>query len=67
MRLEDNQHMQYTEGWTDGYRQAKEDLLEQLEVAADESTDPDVIFMYSRLIDLIESGDFLELQDREDD
>lgn len=59
--------MQYTEGWTDGYRQAKEDLLEQLEVAADESTDPDTIYMYSRLIDLIESGDFLELQEREEE
>jgi len=59
--------MQYTEGWTDGYRQAKEDLLEQLEEATDEATDPDVIFMYSRLIDLIESGDFLELQDREEE
>lgn len=67
MRLGVNQHMQYTEGWTDGYRQAKEDLLEQLEEAADKSTDPDVIFMYSRLIDLIESGDFLELQDREEE
>ena len=59
--------MQYTEGWTDGYRQAKEDLLEQLEIAANESTDVDVIYMYSRLIDLIESGDFLELQDREEE
>jgi hypothetical protein len=59
--------MQYTEGWTDGYRQAKDDLLEQLEAAADESTDPDTIYMYSRLIDLIESGDFLELQDREEE
>jgi hypothetical protein len=59
--------MQYTEGWTDGYRQAKEDLLEQLEAAADESTDPDTIYMYSRLIDLIESGDFLELQEREEE
>lgn len=59
--------MQYTEGWTDGYRQAKEDLLEQLEIAANESTDVDVIYMYSRLIDLIEDGAFLELQDREED
>ena len=59
--------MQYTEGWTDGYRQAKDDLLEQLEAAADESTDPDTIYMYSRLIDLIEDGNFLELQDREED
>lgn len=59
--------MQYTEGWTDGYRQAKDDLLEQLETAADESTDPDTIYMYSRLIDLIESGDFLELQDRDEE
>lgn len=59
--------MQYTEGWTDGYRQAKDDLLEQLEVAADGSKDPEVIHMYSRLIDLIESGDFLELQDREEE
>mgnify|MGYP000002529713 FL=1 len=59
--------MQYTEGWTDGYRQAKEDLLEQLEIAANESTDVDVIYMYSRLIDLIEDGNFLELQDREED
>jgi hypothetical protein len=59
--------MQYTEGWTDGYRQAKDDLLEQLEAAADESTDPDTIYMYSRLIDLIESGDFLELQEREEE
>jgi hypothetical protein len=59
--------MQYTEGWTDGYRQAKEDLLEQLEIAANDSTDVDVIYMYSRLIDLIEDGAFLELQDREED
>ena len=59
--------MQYTEGWTDGYRQAKEDLLEQLEIAANDSTDVDVIYMYSRLIDLIEDGNFLELQDREED
>lgn len=59
--------MQYTEGWTDGYRQAKDDLLEQLETAANDSTDVDVIYMYSRLIDLIEDGAFLELQDREED
>jgi hypothetical protein len=59
--------MQYTEGWTDGYRQAKEDLLEQLEIAANDSNDVDVIYMYSRLIDLIEDGAFLELQDREED
>ena len=59
--------MQYTEGWTDGYRQAREDLLEQLETAANEATDADTIYMYSRLIDLMEDGKFLELQEREED
>jgi hypothetical protein len=58
--------MNYTEGWVDGYRSAKEDLLEQLEIAANDTEDLGIIEMYSRLIDLIESGKFLEIQVREE-
>jgi hypothetical protein len=59
--------MQYTEGWTDGYKQAREDLVEQLENAANDATDADTIYMFSRLIELIEDGNFLELQEREEE
>jgi hypothetical protein len=58
--------MNYTEGWADGYRSAKEDLLEQLEIAANDTEDLSIIDMYLTLIDSIESGKFLEIQVREE-
>lgn len=54
----DNQHMQYTEGWHDGYKAHREDLIEALTTKAEETKDEELGFAIEWLITMLENGEF---------
>lgn len=52
------QHMTYTEGFKDGYKSSREDLVEALYKKADETIDPDLAYQLNYVAELIENGEF---------
>jgi len=50
-------HMQYTEGWHDGYKASREDLIEALTLKAEQTQDEDLGFAIEWLITLLENGE----------
>lgn len=53
----DNQHMQYTEGWNDGYKASREDLIEALTAKAEGTEDQELVFAIEWLITMLENGE----------
>jgi len=50
--------MQYTEGWNDGYKASREDLIEALTLKAEETQDEELGFAIEWLITMLENGEF---------
>ncbi len=48
----------YTEGWHDGYKQSREDLVEQLVEKAEQTEDQDMVEAMEWLITMLENGEF---------
>jgi hypothetical protein len=48
----------YTSGWHDGYKQSREDLVEQLTEKADQTQDEDMVEALEWLITMLENGEF---------
>jgi len=51
------QHMTYTEGFKDGYKSSREDLVEALYKKAEETMDPEQSYAYTQAAELLENGD----------
>lgn len=49
--------MQYTDGWNDGYKASREDLIEALILKAEETTDESLGFAIEWLVTMLENGE----------
>jgi hypothetical protein len=49
--------MQYTEGWNDGYKASREDLIEALTAKAEGTEDEELVFAIEWLITMLENGE----------
>ena len=54
----DRMHMTYTEGWHDGYKASREDLIEKLTEKAEQTIDGDFANALDWLITMLENGEF---------
>jgi|LauGreDrversion4_2_1035121.scaffolds.fasta_scaffold327121_4 hypothetical protein len=48
----------YTSGWHDGYKQSREDLVEQLAEKAEQTIDDELVEAIEWLITMLENGEF---------
>jgi len=48
----------YTAGWHDGYKQSREDLVEQLAEKAEQIIDDELVEAIEWLITMLENGEF---------